>query len=64
MDEADAPDDDLRALTATGSELDARFGAVFERHRPRLERAIALRIDPARAARGRSAARWRASACR
>ena len=51
MDEADAPDDDLRALTATGSELDARFGAVFERHRPRLERAIALRIDPALRAR-------------
>jgi RNA polymerase sigma-70 factor (ECF subfamily) len=51
VNEAEAPDDDLSALTAPGADLDARFGSLFERHRPRLERAVGLRIDPALRAR-------------
>ena len=51
MSETDAPDDDLRALAAAGPELGARFDEVFARHRPRIERAVALRIDPALRAR-------------
>lgn len=51
MSDAEAPDPDLRDLVAAGPELGARFGEVFERHRPRLERAVALRIDPALRAR-------------
>lgn len=51
MDERPPDDDDLAALARAGPDLDARFGAVFERHRARLERAVGLRLDPALRAR-------------
>lgn len=51
MSAAEPPDDDLAALAAAGPELGARFGELYERHRPRIERAVALRIDPALRAR-------------
>ena len=51
MDEAKAPDEEMRALAAAGPALASRFVEAFERHRPRLERAVALRLDPALRAR-------------
>lgn len=51
MEPTPAPDPEALALAQAGPERDRRFAEAFERHRARLERAVAVRLAPALAAR-------------
>lgn len=46
MEREAADDPDLEALQAAGDDRSQRLGELFERHRRRLERMVALRMDP------------------
>lgn len=47
MGEGRRDDPDVEALQRAGDDRDRRLGELFERHRLRLERMVALRMDPA-----------------